>query len=69
MNIFGISFLSLIVGFFFAISVSYYTAYNLNDRYEFSPDRPKNFKLYKSIYSLLSFLATFIIIIAIFYVL
>jgi len=69
MSIFGISFLSLIVGFFAAITVSYYTAYNLNDRYEFSPDRPKNFKGYKSIYSILSFLVTFIIVIALFYVL
>jgi len=32
MNIYGISLLSLIVGFFAAISVSYYTAYTLNNR-------------------------------------
>ena len=67
MNIYGISFLSLAIGFFVAISVSYYTDYSLNERYEFAPNRPRNFKMCKRFYSTVSFLATFIVIVALFY--
>ena len=58
--------LGLIIAFFAAIIVSYYTVYQINKRYEFSTDRPGSFKWFKGIYASLSFLATFLITILMF---
>jgi len=66
MNIDNISFLSVIIGFFAAVIVSYQTVHRINERYEYSTDRPKSFKRYKSIYAVLSFTATFSITVIVF---
>jgi len=60
MNIDEISFTGVIISFFLAIIVSYFTVYRINERYEYSNDRPKHLNRVRVFGAILSFLAAFV---------
>ena len=55
----------LIAAFFSAFIVSYYTAYLINDRYEFVSYKPKNLNRNKVVWSAIAFIVTFVVFILI----
>jgi len=58
-NILGSPFI-LILAFFSAFIVAYYTQYAIDERYEFAIYKPKNLKSKKVTWAIISFLLTFI---------
>lgn len=49
----------LIITFFCAFIVAYYTVFAINERYEFASYKPRNLKRKKVIWAIISFILTF----------